>query len=169
MRERTKANARPTPALPAGEGGVHAEEVGAAIVPVANVRGSHGLFTADPLIYKKLKEYATAMRSQPTPAEHSLWKALRGNAVGTHFRRQHVLGRYIVDFVSLDKRLVVELDGDVHDHRQQEDAERTAWLNGMGYRVLRFRNEEVLTALDGVVQRIKADINTQPSLPRNHL
>ena len=124
----------------------------------------HGLYTANPKIYKRLKDYAKEMRTDPTTAERVLWRALRGNKTGAHFRRQHVLGNFIVDFVSLDHRLVIEVDGEIHDHQKVEDDLRTQWLNQTTFHVLRFRNEEVLRQLDSVVQRIKEAINARPSL-----
>ncbi len=77
----------------------------------------HGLYTANKRIYDKLKRYAREMRQDPTPAEGLLWRALRGEKAGAYFRRQHVLGQFIVDFVCLDRRLVIEVDGDIHDHQ----------------------------------------------------
>lgn len=124
----------------------------------------HGLHTANVRIYARLKGYAKEMRTNPTPAERVLWRALRGDKTGAYFRRQHVLGNFIVDFVSLDRRLVIEVDGDIHDHQQAEDALRTQWLNQTSFHVLRFRNEEVLHQLQGVLERIKQTIEARPSL-----
>jgi len=104
------------------------------------------------------------MRQNPTPAERILWRALRGEKAGAYFRRQHVLGNFIVDFVSLEHRLVIEVDGDIHDHQQAEDALRTQWLNQTSFHVIRFRNEEVIHHLTDVVERIKQAIAARPPI-----
>jgi very-short-patch-repair endonuclease len=97
------------------------------------------------------------MRAQPTPAEEVLWGALQKKQVaGLRFRRQHPVGRFVLDFYCPSHRLVVEVDGEVHDGQQERDEARTTALERYGYRVLRFRNEEVLHDLPSVVQRIAA-------------
>lgn len=101
---------------------------------------------------------------RPRHYERILWRALRGENAGAYFRRQHVLGNFIVDFVSLQHRLVIEVDGDIHDHQQAEDALRTQWLNRASFQVVRFRNEEVLHNLANVVARIKQAIAARPSI-----
>jgi very-short-patch-repair endonuclease len=85
------------------------------------------------------------MRKNPTAAERELWKHLRKDRLaGLHFRRQHPIGPYIVDFCCVPKRLVVELDGYFHadPERAARDETRTVRLRAAGYRVLRFRNSE---------------------------
>lgn len=121
----------------------------------------HGLHTANVRIYARLKQRARQMRQKPTPAERILWRALRGAKAGAYFRRQHVLGSFIVDFVSLEHRLVIEVDGRIHDHRVAEDALRTQWLNQSSFHVMRFRNEEVLHHLADVVARIEQAIHAR--------
>jgi len=96
---------------------------------------------------------ARALRGDMTDDEKRLWRCLRLNALGHKFRRQVPLGRYIVDFVCLEKRLVIELDGGQH-LESQRDEERDRWLREDGFRVLRFWNYEVLRDLDAVVEEI---------------
>lgn len=151
-----KANTRPTPVLPGGEGEMPRGTGAAGAV--------HGLHTANMKIYETLKERARLMRQNPTPAERLLWRALRGERTGVYFRRQHVLGNFIVDFVSLEHRLVIEVDGAIHDHQKAEDALRTQWLNQTSFHVLRFRNEEVLHHLPDVMVRIGEIIAARPSI-----
>jgi very-short-patch-repair endonuclease len=87
-------------------------------------------------------------RKRQTDAESLLWRHLRGKQVeGFRFRRQHPIGRYIVDFVCLEERLILEIDGGQHDIEKDKDQERTNWLVTEGYRVLRFWNNDVLTNL----------------------
>ena len=98
------------------------------------------------------------LRKNQTDAEKLLWRSLRGKQLeGLRFRRQHPIGRYIVDFVCLDKRLVLELDGDQHGEEagQIKDYERDLWLNKEGYQVLRFWNSEVFTNMEGVLETIR--------------
>ncbi len=92
------------------------------------------------------QEYARMMRSSPTPTERMFWEIVRsGRVEGFKFRRQHRIGKFIVDFVCLSKRLIVEIDGDIHQDKihQISDSIREQELKEMGYKVLRFTNEEV--------------------------
>ena len=98
---------------------------------------------------------ARDLRRNLTDAERALWRHLRQRQIaGLKFRRQHPIGRYILDFVCLEARLVIELDGGQHAHRQGADQERTAWLEARGYRVLRFWNTEVFENPEGVMEAI---------------
>jgi very-short-patch-repair endonuclease len=94
------------------------------------------------------------MRHEPTAAEEALWKALRNNALGVKFRRQHAIDAFIVDFYCVPEKLVIEVDGDSHDGMERKDAERDAVLSGLGFRVLHFRNEDVLARLSDVLRAI---------------
>jgi len=111
---------------------------------------------------------ARALRSAMTPAEQRLWSALQGQRLyGLRFRIQHPLGPFILDFCCPSHRLIVELDGAVHDQpeRAQHDVARTAQLTDYGYRVLRFRNDEVLGNLPGVLARIVAAAQAHSLIP----
>jgi methylmalonyl-CoA mutase cobalamin-binding domain/chain len=117
----------------------------------------NGLSSADKLIYDKLKIFVQEMRNTPTEAEAIMWDVLRGKQLdGQKFRRQHVLGKYIADFVSLKNRLVVEIDGSIHQLPEVEDndAVRTNWLNEKGFKVIRFTNDEVLKNTEAVLEKI---------------
>jgi len=92
-----------------------------------------------------------------------LWRRLRRRQLlGRKFRRQQPLGRYIVDFVCLEARLVIEVDGSQHLEQQSYDGARRRWLERQGYRVLRFWNNEVLAETDAVVETI-AQVLEQPA------
>ncbi|MEK7354481.1 MAG: endonuclease domain-containing protein [Chloroflexota bacterium] len=96
---------------------------------------------------------AQVLRHQQTPAERILWNKLRGIKLnGNKFRRQHPIGNYIVDFVSLENKLVIEIDGGQHNEVPiiEHDEKRTKWLESKGYRVLRFWNNDILTNIEGV-------------------
>ncbi|GLQ94797.1 endonuclease domain-containing protein [Dyella acidisoli] len=98
---------------------------------------------------------ARDLRGSMTDAERLMWYHLRGRPLsGYRFRRQHEIDRYIVDFVCSDARLIVELDGGQHAEQMQEDAYRTQRLETLGYRVLRFWNNDVLTNTYAVLEVI---------------
>jgi very-short-patch-repair endonuclease len=104
-----------------------------------------------------VRQAAREMRKNPTPAEKALWRVLRDRAVnGLRFRRQHTLDGLVLDFYCAEVRLCVELDGAVHDAagQQERDAARTEHLRARDIRVIRFRNDEVLTDMPSVLTRI---------------
>ncbi len=104
----------------------------------------------------KTYERARALRKELTPAERKLWSVLRGNKLkGVSFRRQHAIGNYIVDFISIKKKLIVELDGSQHLEQTEYDEERTRYLESQGYRVVRFWNNQVEKEMDDVVRAIE--------------
>jgi very-short-patch-repair endonuclease len=108
---------------------------------------------------------ARSMRAEPTQAERKLWWNLRHRLAtpGTHFRRQVRIGYYIVDFASHGLKLVIELDGGQHAERSVLDAKRTTFLEGEGYRVLRFWNNDVMQNIDGVLEVIQSSILATPT------
>ena len=116
--------------------------------------------TANPFNYDILKEYAKENRKNSTDAENALWEALRNKQLGEKFRRQHVIGDFIADFISLSSKLVIEIDGDYHNEPEQKEADllRTKFLNEIGFTVLRFTNEEVLGNTEDVINKIKEKI-----------
>jgi very-short-patch-repair endonuclease len=104
-------------------------------------------------------DLARGLRRNMTDAERRLWRVLREQrGEGTPFRRQHPIGPYIVDFVCLRARLVVEVDGGQHDAQAEADAERTRWLTGRGYRVVRFWNDDVLRRPSVVAEEIRREL-----------
>jgi len=137
-------------------------------------------FKADPLLYSKLKEFALNHRKEQTPSENILWNALRGKKEGYKFRRQHIIGSFIADFVCLKKGLIIELDGNQHQLPEMiiSDEERTKSLNQYGFEVLRFSNDDILHNIDNVIKDIheklsslsdkklsEENINVQPNSP----
>jgi very-short-patch-repair endonuclease len=106
---------------------------------------------------------AKQLRANSTDAERLLWRELRSRQVyGCKFRRQQPLGRFILDFVCLERRVVVEVDGGQHSEPEQAkyDAERTEWLAENGFRVLRFWDDEVLKQIDEVKAAIGQALRT---------
>ena len=114
---------------------------------------------------ERLLEFARSMRQQATPFEQKLWIQLRAKwFAGAKFRRQVVVGRFIVDFACrIPRMLVVEVDGDSHGMGLRDDAVRDAELRGLGYEVLRFTNLEVDNNLYGVLTNIAGALDG-PSL-----
>jgi len=118
------------------------------------VRGSNLYYHC--AMYRKQVKRARGLRRASTEAEKLLWQKLRARQLGgAKSCRQTPIGPYIVDFASFEHRLVVEIDGGQHNTRQgrQHDLKRTAWLEAQGFRVLRFWNNQVLTNLEGVLER----------------
>ena len=117
--------------------------------------------TASPDRYALLKKFAKENRKNATLAENVLWDCLRKNALGIKFLRQHIIGDYIVDFVSLHDGLVIEVDGGYHSEPTQktDDEVREEVLEQMGYHIIRFTNEEVLNNTKHVIEQIEEYFN----------
>jgi len=118
--------------------------------------------TADPFYYEQLKEFSSENRKEPTEAENTLWQLLRRDQTGYKIRRQHAIDQFIVDFVSLQKGLVIELDGHHHKLNKEADDARTDVLNYFGFTVIRFTNDEVLKNPQKVFDEIKEVLNSSP-------
>ncbi len=121
---------------------------------------------AIPELQSKHTHLARQNRKSSTKAESKLWEELRNRKVENHkFRRQHPIDRFIVDFVCLDKRLVIEVDGAIHESQQVEDQERTNILETeKGFKVLRFSNDQVLQQTDEVLETIKSTLVQRESI-----
>jgi very-short-patch-repair endonuclease len=106
-----------------------------------------------------MKELARALRKNQTDAEKLLWYRLRNRQLADcKFRRQQVIGPYIADFLCLEPKLIIELDGGQHATQQDQDQQRTRFLESLGYKVLRFWNHEVLNDTDAVLEVIRRAI-----------
>jgi very-short-patch-repair endonuclease len=106
---------------------------------------------------------ARELRNKPTEVERFLWRHLRLRQIdGYKFRRQRPIGKYIVDFVCLEKFLVIEVDGGQHDGENFYDTERDSWLRSQGFTVLRFWNHEVLSGTEEVLAVIQKALSTPP-------
>lgn len=102
----------------------------------------------------KLRQYARDLRKSSTDAERHLWYNLRANRMGYKFKRQVPIGSFIVDFVCIEKRLIIELDGGQHQAAQAYDTYRSAELSKRGFQVLRFWNHDVLQQSEAVTEMI---------------
>jgi very-short-patch-repair endonuclease len=96
------------------------------------------------------------LRRDPTTCERILWEYLRARKmVGLKFRRQHPLGPFIVDFICLSKKIIIEVDGGIHDERRDYDRQRDEWLQLQGFTVLRIKNEELEKNLEETLLRLR--------------
>ncbi|MEL1243678.1 vitamin B12 dependent-methionine synthase activation domain-containing protein [Flavobacterium sp. DGU11] len=138
-------------APPAPEGGA----------PKPDVKGESHWRTANPANYGLLKDFCKQMRNVPTEAEKLLWEQLSGKKLeGYKFRRQHIIGNYIADFICVKENLIIEVDGLIHQLPDNiaNDIERTQWLEEQGYKVIRFTNDEVIYRLNEVLDKIEAEL-----------
>ncbi|MBE9077550.1 endonuclease domain-containing protein [Romeria aff. gracilis LEGE 07310] len=114
----------------------------------------------DRRIPEALLTRARQLRQQQTPSEQILWECLRARRLnGVKFRRQHNIGQFIADFYCHEARLVIELDGSIHHSRTEQDAERDAWMQACGLRVLRMTNEDVQNHLEFVLTEVLGQVS----------
>ena len=121
--------------------------------------------TADVIEYGILKENAKVNRNEMTKAESLFGSVAKASGLGQKCRRQYIIGQYIVDFFFRNSLLIVELDGEYHFTKEQQEAEsiRQMWLEQQGYKVLRFKNEEVLYNMENVINKIINNFKPYPS------
>ena len=113
----------------------------------------------------RLTNVARTLRKRSTKAEQLLWSRVRARQVeGLKFRRQQPIGDYVVDFICLEKSVVIEVDGSHHAADKAKDEERDRWLEEEGFKVLRFWDNEVLTNTEGVLQVIRENCSHHPPL-----
>lgn len=110
---------------------------------------------------KKLESKRRSLRKGATPQEIILWSKLRHKNLGVKFQRQHGIGSYIVDFYCPKKKLIIEIDGIQHDNINDKnyDSERTKYFESLGFKVLRFWNNEINTNMEGVLIKIESEID----------
>jgi PncC family amidohydrolase len=138
-----------------------------------NANSHYSYLTADPIAYGSLKKYVAEHRSNPTEAEKVLWEILKGRKLsGYKFRKQHIIDSYIADFACLPQKLIIEVDGLIHQvpGNKISDTERTFELNRLGFEVIRFTNEQILQDADNVLNEILLQLNKRNSRspePRN--
>ena len=105
-------------------------------------------------------KFARMLRQEFTEAEDKLWQKVCGRRLGAKFRRQHPIDKFIVDFYCFDKKLIIEVDGGIHltPEVKESDKQRQTLIESLGYRFLRFTNNEVMNDIDLVLERIKVEI-----------
>jgi very-short-patch-repair endonuclease len=105
-----------------------------------------------------LREHRKELRKNQTPEEGKLWWYLRRDQLGVKFRRQHSIGGYIVDFYCSDRKLVIEIDGEIHKKNMEYDEIRNVFLKELGFKILRFSNLDVNDGVNMVLIKIKEEI-----------
>lgn len=124
--------------------------------------------TAEKNYWSVLKKYSKENRRYFTECEGILWQEVRNSKLGYKIRRQHAIGTFIADFVCLDRRTVIEIDGDYHLNNVEYDDARTAFLNEAGFQVIRFTNDEIKGDLKKVLEKIKSTLEKAPSIKAEH-
>ncbi len=120
---------------------------------------------SEALRHREKLKFKRDLRKNLTRAEHVLWQELRNRKLlGTKWKRQDTIGQFIADFLCKEHKLIVEVDGGVHETQQEYDQLRTDIINVYGYRVIRFKNEEVLEELSNVLQKISEEIIHIPKI-----
>jgi len=121
-----------------------------------------GYITANPYTYPLIIDYRKDLKDHQTEAERVIWGYLRNKKTGHKIRRQHIIDDFITDFVCLSKKVIIEIDGKIHEFQKEKDKQRTIRLNNLGYEVIRFTNDEVLNSPYQVAQKIKSYLNNRP-------
>jgi len=113
-----------------------------------------------------MNHFAQKLRKNQTDAEKMLWQHLRNRQIlNCKFRRQHTIGPYVVDFICIEKGLIIEVDGSQHFDQQIYDRKRTTYFEGQGFSVLRFWNNDVLCRLESVLEKIWQTLNSLSPSP----
>lgn len=123
-----------------------------------------GYKTAEKSYWDVLKKYSKENRRYFTESEGIIWQEVRNSKLGHKIRRQHAIGTFIADFVCLDRRTVIEIDGESHLNNKEYDEARTGFLNEAGFQVIRFTNDEVKSDLAKVLDNIKVTLDAAPSI-----
>ena len=117
--------------------------------------------------WNKIKHLAREMRKEPTVAENILWQELRAHKLDKlKFRRQHSINKFIVDFYCREIKLIIEVDGEIHTFQKENDLIRQEFLGELGYKVLRFKNEEVINSIEKVLEKIRSFKNIFTTSPQ---
>jgi very-short-patch-repair endonuclease len=168
---------RPHPLTPSPKAGEGEHEAVSPLFPSGRGAGGEGLQSSkgvqegeyweiSPALKKKMTEVARQFRKEPTPSEDILWQALRGRKLeGRKFRRQQPIGSFVVDFFCGAERLIVEVDGSVHNSQQEADQQRQELLESLGLRVVRVTSELVETSLDEALAVVRQVFSPHPLTP----
>ena len=144
-------------------------EITSPLTPLLKERGTeHANFTTDSISWNLLIYKAKEMRHEPTKAEKTLWECLRDRKIGYKIRRQHIVNGFIADFICIEKNVIIEVDGGIHDTTEQKkyDKFRTEILNNNDFLVIRYTNEEVIENPYEVAKKIRSELDKLPSKQR---
>jgi len=159
-------NTKPTSPNPS-KGGEPAESTDF-VENIENGKQLPGYITANLQNYKFIKDARENLKDNPTEAEKLIWEYLRNKKTGYKIRRQHIIDNFITDFVCLTKKVVIEIDGEIHIQQKEYDAFRTNTLNEKGYKVIRFTNAEVFANPALVATKIKEILDSRKTLESNN-
>ena len=109
---------------------------------------------ANKTIYEELLCEARRMRNSHTKTEQKLWRKLKRKKLRYKFRQQHIIDQFIVDYFCFEKQLIIEIDGEIHDHQKEADKEREIILKSYGFKVLRFSNRQIENNIKTVIKHI---------------
>jgi very-short-patch-repair endonuclease len=124
------------------------------------MREQDNRWRTSPDLWEKLKPIAHEKRRELTPAEKEIWKYLKNRQINNFiFRRQHCIGQFIVDFYCYKAKLVIELDGEIHRYRPEEDKARQEYLESLGLKVIRFSNEMIHNEVKEVLKQIEKSLS----------
>lgn len=140
-----------------------------ATIPTPPVEGLSrpGYITANAKHYPLIKEMRDRLKGNPTRAEKIMWEFYRNKKLGYKIRRQHIIENFVTDFVCLSQKVVIEIDGKIHLKQKVYDEMRTSLLNQLGYKVIRFTNEEVYKNPEKVAIKTKEVLDSQNSISKN--
>ena len=144
-------------------------EITSPLTPLLEERGTeHANFTTDSISWNLLIDKAKEMRHEPTKAEDTLWECIRNRKIDYKIRRQHIVNGFIADFICIEKKVIIEVDGGIHETKEQKEHDkfRTEILNNNGFFVIRFTNEEVLENPYEIAKQIKSELDKLPSKQR---
>ncbi|HKK60823.1 MAG TPA: N-6 DNA methylase [Salinivirga sp.] len=131
--------------------------------PKGGMKSPSVLKSSNSALYGELSRRAKEMRKNPTKAERIMWERLRNKQLGPKFRQQHIVNKFIVDFCSIEKALVIEVDGDIHDKQKEADEQRSKILEKEGFTIIRFKNDEVINNIELVISKIEETLKKSPS------
>jgi very-short-patch-repair endonuclease len=114
-------------------------------------------------LLERMVEVSRRLRQEATPTEETLWQELRNRQLGAKFRRQQPIGPFVADFYCHEKRLIIEVDGPIHQFQRAADAERDELLQAASFHVLRISTEDVEQSLPGVLLTIERELSRLPS------
>ncbi len=120
-----------------------------------NITWENFIYQSNYKDWQNLKNFARENRKNQTDSENIIWQEVRNSKLGFKFRRQHSIDTFIVDFICIEKKLIVEIDGDIHNETVEYDEMRTKFLNLRGFEVIRFTNNEVLTDTRSVIEKLQ--------------
>jgi very-short-patch-repair endonuclease len=118
-------------------------------------------YTANPYTFKLLKESQQAKRTNLTTAEEILWEYLKDKKMGVKIRSHHLIDNYAPDFVALSCKLIIEVDGEIHKYKKEEDEKRASELTKKGFKVIRFTNDDIFNDILTILKKIKTEIENR--------